>query len=108
MKKYHWLLALLLLARSTFALPTNCLPDSLSEHPENVLSCFLQKPSATAPFLRLLTSEKENGVTLYRYRLISQFWPDKSLSQSGIDWQHDLLLYVPDQVRHSCSSSDLI
>ncbi|KXO09144.1 PhoP/Q-regulated protein PqaA [Moritella sp. JT01] len=93
--------ALSLMSSAVFADEnTLCLKSELKTHPQNVLSCFVNSDSSTPASWKLEKSEyrKEAALTVYTYTLTSQFWPDKTISNSGRDWKHTLVLYVPDHV----------
>lgn len=77
-----------------------CAPNSLSEHPENVLQCYISKHSLSSPRMELMELQAYKNVDIYHYNLISQFWPESPLSSTGKEWQHRLTIYVPNKVKH--------
>lgn len=89
---------------TVFSVPAGaleCSVDQLGSMPHQVLPCFLAAPNATPVSWSFVGAEHQGSITVLRYILTSQFWPDASLSQAGQDWQHNLVLYIPDTVRSS-------
>ncbi len=78
-----------------------CQSKVLAAQPQAVLHCFMVFNSRQQPEWSLIETQKAGDVTIYRYHLVSQFWPEEDISDSGTRWQHSLTLYKPARIRSS-------
>jgi len=96
-----WTLLLLtsLLSQSLIADPKDKEPcfTKLSE----VLSCFIRHNDGVNSF-QLLSTQKENDITIETYVFESQKWPiEENKDIPTTVWKHKLVLYTPDKLSHN-------
>ncbi|MGI0119282.1 PhoPQ-activated protein PqaA family protein [Zooshikella sp. RANM57] len=77
---------------------SSCTHEKLVSTPQSVLPCFIKNNSSTPASWKLKDSNNIGSLHIYTYELISQFWPDPSISNAGRNWQHKLTIYVPNEV----------
>jgi PhoPQ-activated pathogenicity-related protein len=79
--------------------PNDCQTIDFSQHPESVLSCYMQQPEQASR--KLIETKKLGQVTINKYVFTSLFWPSASTSNAGTHWQHSLTIYRPDTLKHT-------
>lgn len=80
---------------------SDCSDSYLSQHPHNVLSCYMH--SDTSEYWTLSSTKKNTNNTIFQYDLTSQFWPPKNVSDAGTEWHHQLNVIVPNKIKNAQS-----
>jgi len=101
-KTVCFLFGLLLIAMNVLAFAkSNCAPQSLANHKQEVLACYLAEPeNIKQPWvLESKQYDADHQVSIETYTLTSQTWPKSDLSKHSLLWKHSLIIYRPDVVK---------